>query len=600
MAVDNSNLVYLLDPVFQIEGVVGKPVVAGHIEVFRAGTDLKYITWQNFDGTKNPFKIPLNNDGRAVILVEPHLTYDIYVYDSFNNMVCSRLNVRPSCGGDMHISGGLYEGIDPIVVNNDAYLISANHVPLGVQEPLYFVQDDEEACIIGMSGGSVDPTEFIPWSASGNFQSAGDYVKHDDLSSYATEDWVEQQSYMHEYMESAFYPMTSNPSGYINDVSNLATKEELSAYTERTAFDAAIESINSGKLDVSSFSSVSSDFLQSADLDGYATENWVTAQGYLTTSYTPEFAYRDTAISSIDNSGLYDTSAHARITTLAGRISDLSSNKLDTTAFSDVSGTFLTAHQDLSDYQTTAGMTAYANSADVTGTAQYGLTTAGWTEITAGGGGGGTTYTSPLGTILIDGSTLEGTNSAVIPYTVAKGGSEPIYFSSIGGYNSINEFTAYRTNPAYSNVYLTYGYPPVYQINVNLTNVTDSAIPTWYSGANGNEQLYSIQLQGASVLFNAYDVRQLAFQANVDLKQDKLTFSYDQDNAISSINGSALAGGSNFDFTAISASANIELVEDNSALWISGRDWSTELADKQDVTAMTAYQTVLTLETGSI
>lgn len=38
-------------------------------------------------------------------------------------------------------------------------------------------------------------------------------------------------------------------------------------------------------------------------------------------------------------------------------------------------------------YQTTDGMTAYTNSADVTGTAQYGLTTAGWTEITGGGGG---------------------------------------------------------------------------------------------------------------------------------------------------------------------------------------------------------------------
>lgn len=35
------------------------------------------------------------------------------------------------------------------------------------------------------------------------------------------------------------------------------------------------------------------------------------------------------------------------------------SSKLDTTAFSTVSGTFLTAHQDLSDYQTVDGMTAY-------------------------------------------------------------------------------------------------------------------------------------------------------------------------------------------------------------------------------------------------
>ena len=76
---------------------------------------------------------------------------------------------------------------------------------------------------------------------------------------------------------------------------------------------------------------------------------------------------------------------------------------------------YLTAHQSLEDYQTTAGMTAYlttgdsakfypmtgnpsgfltahqdlsdyANSADVTGTAQYALTTAGWTEVTGGGG----------------------------------------------------------------------------------------------------------------------------------------------------------------------------------------------------------------------
>lgn len=55
------------------------------------------------------------------------------------------------------------------------------------------------------------------------------------------------------------------------------------------------------------------------------------------------FGYKDTAISSIDSSALYDNSAHARITTLAGRISNLSSNKLDSSAFSDVSGSFLTA-----------------------------------------------------------------------------------------------------------------------------------------------------------------------------------------------------------------------------------------------------------------
>lgn len=172
MAIDTNSLVYLIDPFWQGENTNGKPLVGGYMTVFYAGTDIKYITYQNFDGTQHPFKIPLNSDGRATILVEPNHTYDCYLYDSFGNLVCSRLNIKPVVGGDISISGGIYTGIEPIVVNNDVNLISANHVPLGVQDPLYFVQDDEEGCILGFSGGIVDPTEFIPWSASGVFLTA--------------------------------------------------------------------------------------------------------------------------------------------------------------------------------------------------------------------------------------------------------------------------------------------------------------------------------------------------------------------------------------------------------------------------------------------
>lgn len=513
MAVDTQKLFYLLDPVFQIENLAGKPVVGGHIEVFVAGTDTKYITWQDWGGARNPFKIPLKSDGRAVILVEPQYTYDVYVYDSFNNMVCSRLNVSPAIGGDVSVSGltqvyhdetisgngtpyeplGIvsggktYEGIEPIVVNNEVNKISANNVALGLQEPLFFVEDSETACIIGCSAQTEIPSALsgkwdeasdvviansAQWSEgreyeagsyididgntinvtgvqpAGNYQSAGDYVVHDELSAYATEDWVEQQSYMHEYMESAFYPMTGNPSGFLTahqDISNkldttafsTVSGDFLTAVPSEYVTENTLQSGLSSKLDSTAFSTVSGDFLTaipagyatenwvtsqgyltSVDIPesatwnattetvsansaqwgarnpqipvtstsgisifesgdkvyfnisaDYATEDWVTGQGYLTASYTPEFAYHDTAISSIDNSALYDTSAHARINTLAGRISDLSSNKLDTTAFSDVSGTFITAHQDLSDYQTTAGMTAYQSAGDYMTTA---------------------------------------------------------------------------------------------------------------------------------------------------------------------------------------------------------------------------------------
>lgn len=50
-----------------------------------------------------------------------------------------------------------YTGIAPIIVNNDEHKISAQSAILGVQEPLYFVEDSESATIIGFSGSSNFP-----------------------------------------------------------------------------------------------------------------------------------------------------------------------------------------------------------------------------------------------------------------------------------------------------------------------------------------------------------------------------------------------------------------------------------------------------------
>lgn len=50
-----------------------------------------------------------------------------------------------------------YEGVAPIVVNNVEHKISAQSAILGVQEPLYFVEDSVSATIIGFSGSSDFP-----------------------------------------------------------------------------------------------------------------------------------------------------------------------------------------------------------------------------------------------------------------------------------------------------------------------------------------------------------------------------------------------------------------------------------------------------------
>ena len=50
--------------------------------------------------------------------------------------------------------GGKYEGVLPIVVNNEEMKISAKSASLGVQEPLYFVEDSESATVIGIDSGA--------------------------------------------------------------------------------------------------------------------------------------------------------------------------------------------------------------------------------------------------------------------------------------------------------------------------------------------------------------------------------------------------------------------------------------------------------------
>ena len=44
MAILREGLVYLFDSIFQVESVAGKPCVGGHIEVYLAGTNTRYIT----------------------------------------------------------------------------------------------------------------------------------------------------------------------------------------------------------------------------------------------------------------------------------------------------------------------------------------------------------------------------------------------------------------------------------------------------------------------------------------------------------------------------------------------------------------------------
>lgn len=287
MAVDTNSIAYLIDPFWQGEGINGKPLVAGYMCVYIAGTDQKYITWQDWDGTRHPFKIPLGSDGRATILVEVQYTYDCYLYDSFGNLVCSRLNVKPAIGGDVSVSGltqvyhdetisgngtpqepigvvsagKVYEGIEPIVVNNDLDKISANHVPLGVQDPLYFVQDDEEGCIIGIDSSACGKTysgisPILVDNTANTISITGDIGK----------DWTEEILSAANDASAAATAWTDSQ-GYLTGV-------DLSEYAKESFVISAIDSSTSGLLPTSAYATASGSFITALP-DDVAYTGWV-------------------------------------------------------------------------------------------------------------------------------------------------------------------------------------------------------------------------------------------------------------------------------------------------------------------------------------
>ena len=180
------NLVPLFEEALEFQNYNGSVLSNGKVAVFYIGRTRLADIFNDVEGlslAENP-KV-LDNLGMGPLYVNPAFDYEIIVYDAYDNEMFSvkkylhskgehstaNVVVTPSeniavsawTQGDVQVYmpyltgdvGKTYEGIDPIVVNNEYNRISANHIPLGVQDPLYFVEDSESACIIGMSGGTV-------------------------------------------------------------------------------------------------------------------------------------------------------------------------------------------------------------------------------------------------------------------------------------------------------------------------------------------------------------------------------------------------------------------------------------------------------------
>lgn len=174
----------------QLDDYNGVPLAAGKVYVYHQGRETLAEIYADING-ETPIANPaiLNSLGMQEIYVSNVYNYTVVVTDPYNNELFSR-DIYPN-GVDGDGNNRLYEGIDPICVNNDKMVISAKKATLSVQDPLYFVEDSSTAVCIGIDNSAFEGLPYIENSAieldpSGNISAISGLPFHSDSADNAT------------------------------------------------------------------------------------------------------------------------------------------------------------------------------------------------------------------------------------------------------------------------------------------------------------------------------------------------------------------------------------------------------------------------------
>lgn len=311
----------------------GTILAGGRLYVYYKGRTALATTYVDPAGNvENTNPIILDNMGRCSVYASPNYSYtlvwcDMYgrekfsydkdlldpvpVEDTFSIGIKGddTIQVNKSTSGqtvvyNLHAKGEDYNGIEPIVVNNTSREISANHKPLGVEAPLYFAQDDEEATIIGMDPEAIAPLvePFVNSAVSaisGNFATSSFVIqqtsgKQDKLTPGSYVEITQQNVINVTGVQPAGSYATVNDfvglSGYINEHeaawtsgkeysagSNInITNDVISGKDWTTDIQNATSGL-AGKLDASAFTA----FTATADVTPYSAGNNVTIENHV-------------------------------------------------------------------------------------------------------------------------------------------------------------------------------------------------------------------------------------------------------------------------------------------------------------------------------
>ena len=390
--------------------------------------------------------------------------------------------------------GKTYEGISPIVVNNTEDKISADTWVLSAGDGVSFTDDSANKVTridVTAKGGN-----YIPYTATntGTFPyfntNSGLEINRFDNSAALHSTHLSDSIIKISYVNSPFseYSVLSNRG--LTFKSN-SESESDSAYVDRGkihTWDSASNYIQT----------ISSTYYPKSNPSSFATESWVNGQGFLT--------------------------AHQDI-----------SNKLDSSAFSSVSGDFLTTSFSIPE------SAVWNDTSNVVQT-----NSAQWAE-----GGGGGSVSSKYGTISVDGSNIEATNKALKfnsnGFTSSFDGTSfsnghPVILTW-DNYSQGTSITTQVYSEGNEDATLTYssntnvtgevtGAPwNIINLDVQIPNATAIQFTT-----DKNFRLQSTRVSAPS----SFKVSELAWKSELP------TYSYNSNKKVTAINGSALVGNEDY------------------------------------------------------
>lgn len=92
-------LAYLLDPTKQYQNRAGVNNVSGWLEVFRMDTDTRATVYSDFAGTVAPAHIGIDNNGRAVMIVESGIAYRVEMYGPDGDLIFTQQPIYTQASG---------------------------------------------------------------------------------------------------------------------------------------------------------------------------------------------------------------------------------------------------------------------------------------------------------------------------------------------------------------------------------------------------------------------------------------------------------------------------------------------------------------------